>query len=60
MMEHIRKYPVRYYALVVAVIQLATAYGLNVSAEQNAAIMAIVAAALSLVTENFTTPYEGE
>jgi hypothetical protein len=56
MMNHIRRYPVRYYALVVANIQLATAYGLDVSAEQNAAIMAVVAAVLSLVAENFTKP----
>jgi len=55
-MTHIRQYPVRYYALVVAAIQLGTAYGLNVSAEQNAAIMAVVAAVLSLVAENFTKP----
>jgi len=55
-MTHIRQYPVRYYALVVAAIQLATAYGLDVSAEQNAAIMAVVAAVLSLVAENFTKP----
>ena len=44
--------------LPIAVLQLATAFGLSVSAEQNAAIMAVVGAGLALVAENFTTPAE--
>jgi len=56
MLARIKKYPVRFYALIVACVQLATAFGLNISAEQNAAIMAVVGGALAFVTENFTTP----
>ncbi len=55
-MTIIKQYPVRFYALIVACLQLATAFGFDISAEQNAAIMAVVGAALALVTENFTTP----
>ena len=55
-MSLIKEYPVRFYALVLAVLQLATAYGLTITAEQQAATMAVVGAALALVTDKFTTP----
>ena len=58
-MSKIQKYPVRFYALVVALLQLATAFGLSTSAEQNAAIMAVVGAGLAMVAESFTTPTGG-
>lgn len=55
-MSFIKEYPVRFYALVLAALQLATAYGLTITAEQQAATMAVVGAALALVTDKFTTP----
>ena len=55
-MSLVKEYPVRFYALVVAALQLATAYGLTITAEQQAATMAVVGAALALVTDKFTTP----
>ena len=58
MLSHIRQYPVRYYALVVAAISLATSFGLDLTTDQVGAVTGFAAAALALVAEKFTVPVD--
>ncbi len=55
-MSYIKQYPVRFYGLIVSLIALASAFGVNLSADQTGALTAAAAATLAFVTEKFTSP----
>lgn len=50
------QYPVLVMVAVQALVALVTAFGLNLSADQTAAIMSAVAAVLGLLTHQRVTP----
>jgi hypothetical protein len=54
----IKRWPVRAQAIVVALLALATAFGLNWTAEQVAAVIAVSASLLAFFTEAAVTPIE--
>lgn len=56
MLEKIKNEPVLLTALVSAVLALAVAFGLHLSKEQTAAILAVVNAGLALVVRSKVTP----
>lgn len=56
MLDRINQEPVLTHALVMAVLNLALAFGLNVTGDQLAAINAAVLAALSFYTRSKVTP----
>ena len=58
-MKFIRKYPVRTYGLAVALFQAATEFGVSLTGEQQTAALAVFAAVISLLAENFTVPTSG-
>lgn len=57
-MSYIRQYPVRFYALIVAGVSLATSFGLDLTTDQVGAITGFAAAALAFVAEKFTVPVD--
>ncbi len=56
MLDLIKSRPVLFYGLIVSVIALVTAFGVELTAEQTGAITAAVAAVLAFLTQRFTTP----
>ena len=54
----VKKYPVRAQALTQAVLGVATAFGLQWSAQQVGAVMILSAAVLAFITEQAVTPLE--
>ena len=54
----VKKYPVRAQALTQAVLGVATAFGLEWSAQQVGAVMILSAAFLAFLTEQAVTPVE--
>ena len=60
MYDRIRTEPVLVTGLLEAVLVLALAFGLDLTTEQVAAIMAVAVAVLSLVARSKVSPYEGD
>lgn len=55
-MNIVRSEPVAFYGLVQALIGLVSAFGLRLSAEQTAAILAVTSCVLALVARRRVTP----
>lgn len=56
MLNRIRREPVLVTALVAAILQLLVAFGLNLSTEQNIAVMGVVGAVLAFVARSKVSP----
>jgi uncharacterized membrane protein len=55
-LDRIKEEPAMFYALVSALITMAVAFGLNLSTDQMAAVLAPVAILLGLLTRSVVTP----
>lgn len=55
-MNHVRREPVAIVALVEALIVLAVAFGLSITAEQMAAVMAVVVIGGGIVARSHVSP----
>ncbi len=56
----VKQYPIRIYAFGVYLLQMATAFGFDVTAEQNATIIGAFGALMAIVADKFTTPVSSD